>query len=160
MTAAWRTVGGWTAPWLLRLVARLLQRAACIYGFTSMPPMPPIEGETQARARAVRRVLKHVDSAPQAIIGLAPEGRDNPAGTLIEPPPGVGRFACQLARRNLRLLPTGVYEDGDRLCLQIGAPRPLPQFEGTSEARDQQMSALLMRAIAHCVPKRMRGPYA
>lgn len=160
MTSAWRSVGGWSTPWLVRVVSRLLRRAARSYGFTSMPPMPPLEGETQARAQAVRQVLKYVDSTPQAIIGLAPEGRDNPERVLLNPPPGVGRFACQLARRDLRVLPTGVFEAQGELCLQIGAPIELPQIEGTPEQRDRQMSDVLMHAIARCVPEHMRGAYS
>jgi hypothetical protein len=159
MTSTWRTVAGSSNPWLVRLSTILLRRAARMYGFTSMPPMPPRPAEAQARASAVRRVLRHIDSSQETIVGLAPEGRDNPAGVLIPPPAGVGRFACQLARRNLRLLPTGMFEADGRLCLQIGAPLDLPKIEGSPARRDQRMSDLLMQAIARCVPERMRGPY-
>jgi hypothetical protein len=160
MTSAWRTVAGRNAAWLLRLSSILLRRAARIYGFTSMPAMPPLPGETQARALAVRKVLKHVDETPQAIVGLAPEGRDNPQGWLATPPPGVGRFVCQLAKRGLRLLPTGLFEMDGKLCLQIGTPMKLPQIEGASAQRDQKMSDLLMAAISRCLPEHMRGPYS
>ena len=36
-------------------------------GFTSMPPLSPMEGEAQARAHAVRKVLRHIESTPHAI---------------------------------------------------------------------------------------------
>ena len=160
MTSAWRSVDRWGMPWLTRLVSRWLRRAARIYGFTSMPPMPPLEGEAQARAFAVHQVLKHIDSTPDAIIGMAPEGRDSPSGELITPPPGVGRFACQLARRRFRLLPAGVFEVEGNLCLQIGRPQDLPEIEGTAAERDQKMSEVLMRAIARCIPEHMRGAYS
>lgn len=160
MTSAWRSVGPFSTPWLTRPVSRILRKAAQIYGFTSMPPMPPLEGEAQARAHAVRQVLKHIDSTQQPIIGLTPEGRDSPTGELIPPPAGVGRFACQLAKRNLRLLPTGVFEAGGNLCLQIGPPRDLPRIEGTPAERDQKMSSVLMHAIARCVPEHMHGSYS
>jgi hypothetical protein len=131
-----------------------------MYGFTSMPAMPPLPGETQARAFAVRKVLKHVNETPQAIVGLAPEGRDNPRGELASPPPGVGRFVCQLAKRGLRLLPTGLFEADGKLCLQIGMPVDLPQIGGSSAERDEEMSDLLMVSISRCLPEHMRGPYS
>ncbi len=159
MTAAWRWVDRWSMPWLTRLISYMLRRAARIYGFTSMPPMPPLEMEAQARAHAVRKVLQYIDSTPDAIIGLAPEGRDSAIGGLIPPPLGVGRFACQLAKRRMRLLPTGVFEAGGSLCLQIGSPMNLPEIEGTPAERDQKMSDVLMHAIARCVPEHMRGAY-
>lgn len=160
MTSAWRSVAGSNRPWLVKLVSSILRRAARMYNFTSMPPMPPIPEEAQARAHAVRQVLKYVDSTPGAILGLAPEGRDNPDGVLHPPPPGVGRFVCQLAKRGLRLLPSGVFEADGKLCLRIGPPMDLPIIEGTTGERDLKMSDLLMGAISRCVPESMRGPYS
>jgi hypothetical protein len=160
MTSKWRAVARYGMPWLTRLVAFLLRGAARCYGFTSMPPMPPLKIEAEARASAVRKVLKYVDSTPNAILGLAPEGRDSHRDELITPSPGVGRFVCQLAKRGMHLLPTGVFEDEGSLCLRIGDPMPLPDLQGTTGERDKQMSDTIMHAIAQCLPVETRGPYS
>ena len=52
----------------------LLRRIAYIYGFTTMPPMPPREKDVEVRAASVRAVLEYVKRAKDPILGLAPEG--------------------------------------------------------------------------------------
>jgi hypothetical protein len=92
----WVMTAGWTFPGQRRgrllkpLTYWLFRRVAKVYGFTTMPPMPPNPKESLARARAVRQVLEYAERANRPIIGLSPEGRDFPTGQLGTPPPGVG----------------------------------------------------------------------
>ncbi len=159
MTSTWRFENRSYLGWLQPLLRKLFHRIAAVYGFTNMPPMPPSIEETQQRAHAVRQVLRHVITHPEAILGMAPEGRDAPDGGLIVPPSGVGRFVCHLAKHGMRMLPMGVFEAGGRLCLQVGSPMKLPLLDGTPEERDREMSDLLMEAIAECLPAHLRGAY-
>jgi hypothetical protein len=160
MTSTWRFEDQPTLRWLSPVLMKFFHRIAAVYGFTNMPPMPPSIEETEQRAHAVRQVLRHVVTNPEAIIGMAPEGHDSPDGGLIVPPSGVGRFVCHLAKHEMRLLPTGVYESVGRLCLHVGSPLELPLLHGAPEERDREMSDLLMHAIAECLPENLRGAYA
>ncbi len=139
-----------SSRWFLRHVARL-------YGFVPMPPMPPRDVEVDARAEAVRCTLRRA-SEPDALLGLAPEGGDMPGGVLARPPSGSGRFLFHLARRGLRFLPVGAFEDQGRLCLHFGPPLDLPH--SLPEPIDDSASRLVMSAIAACLPDRLRGAYA
>jgi hypothetical protein len=135
--------------WFLRHIARL-------YGFIPMPPMPPRPFEIEARALAVRRALRRA-AEPEALMGLAPEGGDMPGGVLTPPPSGSGRFLRHLARRGLRLIPVGAFEDAGRLCLRFGQPFDLPA--AVPDPVDEGASRQVMSAIAACLPKPLRGTY-
>jgi len=155
MTAGWNHAG------LLNPITRyLFPRLARVYGFTATPPMPPSPIETEARARAVRAVLK-IAKNPQAIIAIAPEGQDHLGGVLGSPSPGVGRFLCQLAKHRERITPVGVYEDGTVLCFNYGPTFKLDiPASMTPDARDRLASRLVMEAIARQLPGAFRGDYA
>jgi 1-acyl-sn-glycerol-3-phosphate acyltransferase len=154
MTNAWTHLGP-MAPasrWLFLRLAR-------VYGFTPTPPMPPNPTEIAARAQAVRQVLR-VARNPGTVIGLAPEGRDQPGGILGAPPAGSGRFIRQLAKYCHPILPVGVFEDQDGLCLRCGSPFELaPATDCTPLTVDGQTSRQVMDAIARQLPKRLRGAY-
>jgi 1-acyl-sn-glycerol-3-phosphate acyltransferase len=155
MTNAWRHLGP------LEPFSRwLFPRLAHVYGFTPTPPMPPDPRDLEARARAVRRVLQ-VARSPEAMIGLAPEGRDHPEGILGPPPPGVGRFIHQLSRHCQRITPIGVYEDEDSICLDFGPVFELPPLPAESSANecDHLVSQQVMREIARQLPLQFRGMY-
>lgn len=154
VTAAWRypdRLRGWTITPLSRWVIR---RAAAVYGFTRMPPMPPLPQETQQRAGAVLQILRYARQADCPLIGLAPEGGDfAPAGRVAELPQGVGRLLLHLAGLGLQVLPAAVYEAGGRLCLRFGqayslaAPPDLGPAEGDAWARQivrQRIEELIM----------------
>jgi hypothetical protein len=136
---------------------------AHVYGFTSMPPMPPALQDIEERARAVRQVLEYARRVEYPVIGLAPEGRDAPheqPGVLIEPPPGVGRFVLQLARLGLSISPVGVYEEAGNLCIRFGKLYELEIPQGNSaEQRDWQASQAIMLRIAALLPLELRGNY-
>ena len=155
----WIITSAWTYPDLLRrrsltpATRWILQRIAARYDFSLMPPMPPDPAEAQARADAVRRVLRYAHSRPYPVIGLAPEGRDPADGRLGQPPPGVGRFIALLSELGLPILPVGVYEAPDRFCLNFGPLYPLELPPGlTPESRDQLSSRQVMLAIARLLP--------
>ncbi len=85
--------GKWFAPLGAAASRLILKRAAHVYGFTTMPPMPPRPCDLNARAASVRAVLKYAQNTKDGIIGLAPEGGDQMDGRLRMPAPGAGRFA-------------------------------------------------------------------
>jgi hypothetical protein len=139
------------------------RRLAQVYGFTSMPPMPPDPAEVEARAQAVRRVLEYARRSANPVIGLAPEGRDGPIdqpGVLVEPPLGVGRFVLQLTRLGLPISPAGIFETDSRLCIRFGQPYGLDIPQGLKpDERDQQASREIMLHIADLLPPGLRGAY-
>lgn len=138
--------------WAFRRVAR-------VYGFTTMPPMPPRASETAARAGAVREVLAYARAAPQAVIGLAPEGRDTPGGVLCWPPPGAGRFILHMAEAG-PILPVGVFEQDDCLRLNFGPPYRLRLPGGISADQcDYLARRKVMQAIAQRLPESMRAEF-
>jgi hypothetical protein len=136
----------------------LLKRLSRIYRFTTMPPMPPRPKDVQARARSVRAVLSFIKVHPQSILGLAPEGGDQPGGLLNWPPAGAGRFISLLAGPGSRIVPVGAYEEDGQLCLNFGEAYILRAPDGLSvDEKDHAVAAIVMRAIARQLPLRLRG---
>jgi 1-acyl-sn-glycerol-3-phosphate acyltransferase len=138
----------------------LYPRLARLYGFVSMPPMPPRPHETAARARAVRQILAAARQDPPALIAIAPEGQDSPKGKLMRPHPGVGRMLAKLADGGFLFYPVGVYEEGMELIVHFGPgfrlalPAELSVGEIDRAAADQAMLA-----IAACLPPGLGGAY-
>lgn len=161
MTAELTFPGSWYG-FLGRPISRwVLRRAARMYGFVTMPPMPPRPQDAAARALAVRRTLALARPDPQCWLGLAPEGADMPGGRLAWPAPGAGRFALLLAARGLRFLPAGVYEEEGRLCLRFGPPHALDVPAGlTADEKDRLAAERVMRPIAALLPAALRGDFA
>lgn len=155
VTSAWENSGWLTdfTHWLFPLGARSL-------GFTSMPAMPPRPAETFQRADAVRKVLHYARYTPGAVIGLAPEGRDSPGGALSVLPPGVGRFVYLLSQHCSQVLPVGIWTEGKQIRLRFGDPYHLDvPSELSNQDRDRLVGEAVMRAIARCLPERLRGAY-
>ncbi len=86
--------------------------------------MPPRPGDVKARARSVRRALAFAKAHPQAILGLAPEGGDQPGGVVDWPPAGAGRFVLLLAEQGFPILPVGCFEEAGEFCLRFGTTLP------------------------------------
>lgn len=156
----WMMTNAWTHLGPLEGMSRwLFPRLARVYGFTPTPPIPPDPRDVGDRARAVRQVLD-VSRCPGAVIALAPEGQDHPGGILGAPPPGVGRFITQLEKHCQRIVPIGVYEEGDYLTFNFG-----PAFEldidplSAADERDRDASQQVMQFIAQQLPPRLRGDY-
>ncbi len=153
--------GHWIAPLGMPVSRFALGRIAQVYGFTAMPPMPPRPRDTAARAAAVRRVLRFATGSKGAIVGLAPEGGDQPAGRLSMPPSGAGRFCLLLAAAGLRFLPVGVYERDGRLVLHFGEPYVLRIDEKCStDEKDRRAAFAVMSHIAPLLPDELRGDFA
>ncbi len=160
MTGELTYPGAWYAP-LGRALSRLaLGRGARVYGFTTMPPMPPRPEDVQVRAAAVRKVLEYVRRSAQPVVGLAPEGGDQGRGKLCLPAPGLGRFALLLAAEGLHFLPVGVYESGTELCLDFGQAYELalPSHLGPAR-RDLEAARRIMVRLAAQLPASLRGEF-
>ena len=163
----WTITGAWTddgtpgARLRAWLSPHFLPRLARVYGFTSMPPMPPRPHEIIARAAAVRQLLGVAQQNPPPVLALAPEGRDHPAGELLHPPAGVGRLLAILAGYGYPIVPVGVMEDDHRLILSFGQPFHLMLPTGLNATqRDRQAADQVMSAIAALLPAALQGAYA
>jgi hypothetical protein len=151
MTNAWNYLGPLTS-----LSRWVLTRLSHVYGFTAAPAMPPQPKETEARAQAVRRVLK-IAHLPGAVVAFAPEGRDQPSGVLGPFPPGAGRFIEHIAQFCQPIIPIGIYEEADALCLRFGIPFNLPKaVHASAEERDQWIGQQVRTAIAELLPAHLQ----
>ena len=161
MTGELTYPGKWYAPLGQTGSRWLLRRFSKVYGFTSMPPMPPRDQDVAARARAVRETLAFARQHPQAILGLAPEGGDNPpTGALARPASGAGRFILLLAEQGFPVLPVGIYEVNGELCLCFGKAFRLQIPSGLGpDAKDRAAAQIVMSAIAAQLPSRLRGDF-
>ena len=92
-----------------------------MYGFISMPPMPPAPEEVPARAAAVLRTVRLARSGVSngVMVGLAPEGMDTEGG-IGQPQEGAGEFVALLVQAGLVVLPVGVSELGGALQISFG----------------------------------------
>jgi hypothetical protein len=160
MTGELTFPGKWYAPMVVSIDRFVLNRIARVYGFTTMPPMPPRPRDLAARALAVRDVLRYSERTGIAVIGLAPEGGDQQGGRLSMPPSGAGKFCLRLAAAGLMFLPVGVYESGGALTLQFGAAYELQCHSGASTRGDDRLAAsTVMRHIAALLPMELRGEF-
>ncbi len=160
----WPMTSAWTFPDPLRarLITPLsewaLARAARMYSFTLMPPMPPRRQDVRARADAVRRMLR-LARREKPSIGMAPEGMDSPDGRLMPAPPGAGRFIGHLAGTGYTLIPVGFFESGDACRLRFGAPFDLPQnLPANPDARDREAGRIVIGKIAELLPEDLTPP--
>jgi hypothetical protein len=153
--------GKWYAPLGMAISKFILQRGARVYGFTTMPPMPPRAKDVEARAASVREVLNYVKQNKDAIIGLAPEGGDQVDGKLTMPASGVGRFALLFAAQGLRFEPVGVYESDGELCLHFGESYELKiSHQSSADKKDSAAARILMEHIAPLLPEHLRGEFS
>jgi hypothetical protein len=166
----WIVANRWTYPDRLR--ARIVtpaslvvfRRLARMYGFISMPPMPPRPELAEEAVDAMRQALALAGGASEqspVILGLAPEGGDSSDGMLMLPPTGVGRFMAHLARRGLSFAPVGVFEEEGQLTARFG-PEFVPNLGrgATRPDLDRVVTDQVMSAIARLLPERLRGPWA
>lgn len=157
MTAAWRyPKGDWRREVITPATRWAFARAARVYEFVLMPPMPPDPDEVADRAAAVLQTLRLarrlVDEG--GLLGLAPEGRDTHE-RLGTPPPGVGTFIGQLVMVGMPVLPVGVSEVAGRLRVSFGPSfRPeVPSGRGRNRrAVDGIVIERVMAAIAQQIP--------
>jgi hypothetical protein len=122
--------------------------------------MPPRPKDAEARATAVRQVVSYIKRTQEPMLGLAPEGGDNPDGTLSMPAPGAGRFGLLLAGNGLRFIPAGAYEADGEFCLKFGPEYELRLPPGLSaREKDQQAARIIMQNIANLLPFPLRGSF-
>lgn len=139
----------------------LLKRIAHIYGFTTMPPMPPRPKDVRVRAASVRAVLEYVMRVTKPVLGLAPEGYDPPSGVLTRPAAGVGRFGLLLAKAGLTFIPVGAYEEDGALHLHFGEAYELTARDDLSvDEKDDRAAQVIMENIACLLPSHLRGEFA
>jgi len=152
---AWVMTEAWTFPesaWrhrnLTPLTRRLFRRVANVYGFITMPPMPPDPAETIARAAAVLRTVRHArEGARQdGMIGLAPAGMDSEE-LVGSAPAGAGRFIGLLVDAGMPVLPVGIAESGGKLRLSFG-PVFRPLVPKDRSRRDAGVAEQVMGAIS------------
>jgi hypothetical protein len=157
----WVVTAGWTNPgWLKGLTHWLFPRGARLVNFTPMPAMPPDPAEAVQRAAAVREVLKYASQTPQAVIGMAPEGGDQPGGVLGGLPPGVGRFMYLISQSCPNIIPVGVWKEQGCINLKFGNPYQLDVPPDLSaHERDVLVGDIVMHHIAMLLPQRLRGKY-
>ena len=161
MTAAWT---GSSTTWeriKSAFSASLFPRLAKVYGFITMPPMPPRPQEFQARTQAVRQLLAAASRQPPALLAIAPEGQDSPGAGLMRPHPGVGRMLVQLENLGCRFHPVGVYENNQALVLDFGPAFSIALPQGLPSGEiDRQAADAVMLAVAARLPEYLRGVYA
>jgi hypothetical protein len=163
----WPMTSAWTYPDPLRsrlitpLTEWVLARAARMYSFTLMPPMPPHPKDAAARADSVRRILRLAHRDHPAI-GIAPEGMDSPDGRLMQPPAGAGRFIAHLADAGYTLVPVGAFEEGEAFVLRFGKPFSLKteavMKTASVSARDQETIRIVMEKIGELLPDKLTPP--
>jgi hypothetical protein len=163
MTGEFTYPGKWYESFASMGSRFLLNRIASVYGFSTMPPMPPRAKDVEARAASVRKVLEYVRHTQDPILGLAPEGYDPaaPAGVTTRPASGVGRFALLLSNAGLRFIPVGAYETDGCFTIHFGEAYELsvPGVLSSAE-KDTQSAGILMGHIARLLPKHLRGEFA
>jgi hypothetical protein len=160
ITSAWTFPGRWYRPLLRPSTEWAFSQLALAYGFSRMPPMPPNDSESQARAASIRHVMNFIRSTPRPVVGLAPEGREYAGGVLGDPPPGTGRFMLQMARQGLTIVPAAIYEMDRALQVSFGPHYSLvAESAALSENTDSAMSRLVMGHIANLLPMNLRGAF-
>ena len=161
MTGEWTYPGKWYAPLGRSLSRFILHRLARVYGFTSMPPMPPRPKDVVERAASVRAVLEFVKRVKDPILGLAPEGGDSADGKLARPASGVGRFGLLLSNAGLKFVPVGAYEEDGVFTVHFGEAYELNVERGlSSDEKDAQAAQIIMKNIARLLPAHLRGEFA
>jgi hypothetical protein len=162
----WVMAAGWTDPrrWLDRykraLSGWVLTRLARVYRFSTMPPMPPSPDEVAQRTASIMRLMSYVRSHPQTLVGMAPEGGDQPGAVLNLPPSGFGKLALAFSRMDIPFYPVGVYEEEGNFYLRFGPSYRLDVEPGLSrEQQDLLARRRVMDHIAVCLPARLRGEF-
>ena len=146
MTEEW-VFEGHPLAFVLRPVMRsVLGSLQKVYGFLPMPPLAEGYSETSQRAAAVRRVIEYARHNPQAVIGLAPEGRDTFQPGMGELPAGAGKFILYLNRMGLRILPVGITEEHGQLLVRFGEPYDLVLAHDEGDV-DAQARAIVREQI-------------
>jgi hypothetical protein len=161
MTAEWTAPGKWYEPVKSLYSHMLLKYLSHVYGFITMPPMPPRPKDLETRAQSVRKVLEYAKRHPDFALGMAPEGVDQADGKLSVPAPGAGRFGLLLAGSGSAFVPVGAYEADGAFCLRFGPAYRLSVPSGSSmDEKDHIAAQIMMKKIAVLLPETLRGEFA
>ncbi len=157
----WVVTSGWTnSGWRTGFTHWLFPRAARLLGFTAMPAMPPAPAEVEQRAMAVRSVLKYARKTTHPVVGMSPEGGDQPGGVLGRLPTGVGRFMQLISLSCPNILPVGVWTEAGCIHLKFGSPYQLEiPVQSPAKERDTWVGETIMNHIAVLLPETLRGEY-
>ena len=114
-------------------------------------PCRRVPEEATERASSVLRTVRLARqlSRTGGMIGLTPEGQDNPGG-FGHPPPGAGEFMALLVEAGLPILPAGNGQTGGHLRVRFG-PVFTPHVPPRRENRDAAVAGQVMGAIARCL---------
>ncbi|MEL7591564.1 MAG: hypothetical protein AAGU17_09780 [Anaerolineaceae bacterium] len=150
MTEEWVFQGHPLARMLRPAMRFVLSSVQKTYGFLPMPTMAAGYSEVAQRSAAVRRVIGYVRRNPQAVIGIAPEGRDSPHAGMGDLPTGVGKFILHLNRMGLRVLPVAITEHNGRMRVNIGAAYDLALPDAGVDL-DAQARAIIREKIGRLI---------
>jgi 1-acyl-sn-glycerol-3-phosphate acyltransferase len=160
MTSAWRFEGAHLHQRIVASITRwAFARVARVYGFVTMPPMPPDPDETTNRAASILRAVRLArhEVPPGGILALAPEGQktDGEVGYF---PTGAGTFISLLIETGLAVLPVGVTERRDTMHICFG-PTFSPTIPEDRSIRDKSVSRQVRSRITALlpVPTRLRN---
>lgn len=126
-----------------------------VYGITRMPAhdLPNHKDQRGRSASALREIFGRLDRGECVAFHPEAGGFEN----LIVPPEGAGRLLTTIGRRDVPMIPVGVFEEDDRLILNIGPAFASGAFRGKDDA---DAAGVAMHAIAQLVPTRTRGAYS
>jgi hypothetical protein len=126
-----------------------------IYGIVRMPAhdLPNHASQRGRSARSLLSIFEYLRAGDCVAVHPEAGGFE----TLIQPPPGAGRVITCLDRRDVPLIPVGIYEENDRLVINIGRQIEQGTFIGLD---DRTAADHIMLKIAALVPEETRGLYA
>lgn len=152
----WETFSVWGIDIPRPLIRLVFERAFATYGIIAMPAS---NAPAAARAGAMR--VSAGEAKRGSILGLMPEGTVGTTPELLNAREGAGLFLLLLAATGVRMLPVGIYEEGDRLVAGFGDPFTLRVPLGVSkDARDEWARNRVMIAIKELLPAPLWGAYA
>lgn len=138
-----------------------LARAAQVFDFVVVPPILTGDLTRGEGVEGVRHALALTRGPLPQIVGIAPEGRGGPGGTLAVPPQGAGIFLSLLSHGAVPFLPVGWYDEEDRtITAHFGPPFMLKDVPPADRhKRDCAAAAQVMIEIGHLLPERLWGVY-
>ena len=158
MTRAWTATGKFFGGIQSTITEALFTKIAKMYGFISMPPMPPDPRDALDRAIGVRNLIQKARKMENVAICMAPEGRDYPGGNLGWSAEGSGKLILQLSQYIPTTIPAGVYEKQGSLHIHFGKELNIKQFQGPL-VDNKQVDRFMMKAIAQLIPENLRGDF-
>lgn len=126
-----------------------------MYGAITTPPLPAIPEEQNERTVIIRKLFRLLKNDLQAVLCVAPEGRDSFAGGLGMPAEGAGKLLLHLDKQLSKIVLVGVWERFGRLILNFGEPDTLKN-RNFSKNIDNEVSMLVMNKIASLLPSDIR----